>query len=140
MAQIIYGIHPVKEALNSSHLHFEKIYIGTPKPHAPIQSILDLANKRHIPVVFTTKEVLEQMAHGGVHQSVVGILKEFPYADIEKILSDWKKEGAESPSLYSRRHRGSTKSWLPDSHRVGLWSSWNHHPKTQGNGDHPSSG
>jgi len=93
MAQIIYGIHPIIEALNSSHLHFEKIYISTPKPHAPIQSILDLANKRHIPVVYTTKEVLEQMAHGGVHQSVVGIFKEFPYADIGKILSDWKKEG-----------------------------------------------
>ena len=93
MTQIIYGIHPIKEALNSSHLHFEKILIGTPKPHAPIQSILDLADRRHIPVAFTTKEVLEQMAHGGVHQSVVGILKEIPYADIGEILSHGKKEG-----------------------------------------------
>jgi 23S rRNA (guanosine2251-2'-O)-methyltransferase len=93
MTQIIYGIHPIKEALNSSHLHFEKILIGTLKPHAPIQSILDLANRRHIPVAFTSKEVLEQMAHGGVHQSVVGILKEIPYADIGEILSHGKKEG-----------------------------------------------
>ena len=92
MAQIIYGIHPVEEALKSSHLQFEKILISTQKPHPPIQSILDLAKRRYVAVAFTTKEVLEQMTHGGIHQSVVGILKEIPYADIGEILSNWKKE------------------------------------------------
>ena len=43
-------------------------------------------------MVFTTKEILEQMAHGGLHQNVVGILKEIPYVDIGEILSHWKKE------------------------------------------------
>jgi 23S rRNA (guanosine2251-2'-O)-methyltransferase len=92
MSQIIYGIHPLNEALESYHLQFQKILIGTQKPHPPIQPILDLANRRHIPVVFTTKEILEQMAHGGLHQNVVGILKEIPYVDIGEILSHWKKE------------------------------------------------
>jgi 23S rRNA (guanosine2251-2'-O)-methyltransferase len=93
MSQIIYGIHPLIEALESSHLQLQEILIGTQKPHPPIQSILDLANKRHVPVVFTTKETVEQMAHGGLHQNVVGILKEIPYVDIGEILSHWKNEG-----------------------------------------------
>jgi 23S rRNA (guanosine2251-2'-O)-methyltransferase len=93
MSQIIYGIHPVMEALESSHLQFQKIFIGTPKSHPSIQWILKLASQRHIPVAFTTKEALEQMAHGGLHQNVVGILKEIPYVDIGEILSHWKKEG-----------------------------------------------
>jgi 23S rRNA (guanosine2251-2'-O)-methyltransferase len=93
MSQIIYGIHPIEEALKSSHLQFQKILIGTQKPHPPIQLILNLASKRHIPVAFTTQEALEQMAHGGLHQNVVGILKEIPYVDIGEILSHWKKEG-----------------------------------------------
>src|SRR4030042_6748773 len=96
MAQIIYGIHPVQEALKSSHLQIEKILIGTQTLHPPLQSILHLANKRKIPVTFTTRESLEQMTKGGVHQNVVGFVKETPYTDLGGILSLWKKEGTKA--------------------------------------------
>jgi len=93
MAQVIYGIHPVREALKSSHIQFQKILIGTQKPHPPLQSVLDLAIQRKVPVTFTTKKTLGQMVKGGLHQNVVGLVKETPYARIEEILSHWKKEG-----------------------------------------------
>ena len=96
MAQIIYGIHPVKEALKSSHLQIEKILIGTHTPHPPLQSIIDLANKREIPVTLTTKEFLERMTTGGVHQNVVGLIKETPYVDVAEILSNWKRTGTKA--------------------------------------------
>jgi 23S rRNA (guanosine2251-2'-O)-methyltransferase len=96
MPQIIYGIHPVKEALRSSLLQFQKILIGTQKPGPPLQSIIDSANQRQIPIAFTTKEALKQMAEGGIHQNVVGIIKEAPYSEFEKILSDWKKGGTKA--------------------------------------------
>lgn len=92
MTQIIYGIHPVKEALKSPHFQFQKILIGTQKPHSSIQPVLDLAIKRQIPVTFTTKETLHQMVKGGLHQNVVGLIKETPYADLGKILAHWRKE------------------------------------------------
>lgn len=93
MSQIIYGIHPVKEALNSIHIQFEKILVSTLKPPPALQSVLDLAMRRRIPVDPAPKETLEKMAKGGLHQNVVGILKEIPYADIASILSRWKKSG-----------------------------------------------
>jgi 23S rRNA (guanosine2251-2'-O)-methyltransferase len=93
MAQIIYGIHPVKEALKSSHLQIEKILIGTQTPHPSLQSVIDLASKRKIPVTLTTRDSLERMTKGGVHQNVVGLVKETPYADIAEILSSWKRTG-----------------------------------------------
>jgi 23S rRNA (guanosine2251-2'-O)-methyltransferase len=96
MVQIIYGIHPVKEALKSSHVQIEKILVGTQTLHPPLQSILDLANKKKIPVTFTTKESLERMTKGGVHQNVVGLIKETPYVDVGGILSYWKKEGSKA--------------------------------------------
>jgi 23S rRNA (guanosine2251-2'-O)-methyltransferase len=96
MVQIIYGIHPVQEALKSSHLQIEKILIGTQTLHPPLRSILDLANKRKIPVTFTTKEPLDRMTKGGVHQNVAGLVKEIPYADLGDIFSRWKKEGTKS--------------------------------------------
>lgn len=93
MSQIIYGIHPVKEALKSSQLRIEKILIGTPAPHPPLQSIIELAGEKKIPVTFTTRDSLERMTKGGVHQNVVGLLKETPYAEFAKILSNWKSTG-----------------------------------------------
>ena len=96
MCPIIYGIHPLQEALKSSHIQIEKILIGTQTPHPPLRSILDLANKKKIPVTFATKESLERMTKGGVHQNVVGLVKETLYADVGKILSSWKKEGTKA--------------------------------------------
>ena len=93
MTQIIYGIHPVEEALRSSHLEFQKILIAAQKPHHPIQSVVDLARQRQVPVLFTTRETVEKMALGGLHQNVLGILKEIPYVDIGEILLNSKREG-----------------------------------------------
>jgi 23S rRNA (guanosine2251-2'-O)-methyltransferase len=47
-------------------------------------------------VTFTTKEPLDRMTKGGVHQNVAGLVKEIPYADLGDIFSRWKKEGTKS--------------------------------------------
>ncbi|HUL30174.1 MAG TPA: 23S rRNA (guanosine(2251)-2'-O)-methyltransferase RlmB [Thermodesulfobacteriota bacterium] len=96
MAQMIYGIHPVREALISSHLQIEKILIGAQSPHPPLQEIIDLAHEREIPVTFTTRDSLDQMTKGGVHQNVAGLMRETPYADLSAIFHRWKKEGSHS--------------------------------------------
>jgi 23S rRNA (guanosine2251-2'-O)-methyltransferase len=92
MSQIIYGIHPVEEALKSPHLQLEKILIATQKPTRPFQSILNLASQRQIPVIHTQKETLEQMSRGGLHQNVIAITEEISYMDLDQILSRWKEE------------------------------------------------
>ncbi len=99
MSQIIYGIHPVEEALKSHHLQIQRILIGTQTPRPPLQWIIDLANKKRVPVTFTTKESLEQMTKGGVHQNVVGLIEETPYTEVGEILSRWKREGTKANFL-----------------------------------------
>jgi 23S rRNA (guanosine2251-2'-O)-methyltransferase len=96
VSQIIYGIHPVQEALKSSHLQIQKILISTRTPHPTLQSILDLAHKREIPVTWTTPESLERMTQRGVHQNVVGLIQETSYEDLGGVLSHWKKEGTKA--------------------------------------------
>lgn len=93
MTPIIYGIHPVREALKSPSFQFEKILFGTSKLHPPLQSILELARERQVPVTFTSRDALEQMVRGGLHQNVVGLVREASYVDIGGLLSQWRKEG-----------------------------------------------
>jgi 23S rRNA (guanosine2251-2'-O)-methyltransferase len=96
MSQIIFGIHPVEEALKSPHIQLEKILIATQKPTPPLQSILHLASHRQIPVIYTQKETLEQLARGRLHQNVVGITREISYVNLKEILSHWRKEGTKA--------------------------------------------
>ena len=92
MTQIFYGIHPVREALKSSSIQFQKILIAKQKTNPPLQSVLDLAKKRKVPVTFTAKETLDQMAKSDLHQNVVGFIKEIPYVGLEEMLSRWKQK------------------------------------------------
>ncbi len=94
MSQIIYGIHPVEEALKSPVFEVEKILIASQRPNPRLQSILQAAQQRQIPVVYTRGETLEEMTRGASHQNVVAIAKGIAYADLDTILSAWKKEGA----------------------------------------------
>jgi 23S rRNA (guanosine2251-2'-O)-methyltransferase len=96
MTQIIYGIHVVEEALKSSYLPLQKILISAKKPHPPLQSILELASRKEIPVSFAPKETLDRMTKHGVHQNIVAMIKEAPYADLGEILWAWKQEGTKA--------------------------------------------
>ena len=96
MAQLIYGIHPVEEALKSSTLQFERIFLGTKKPHPRLQTIIDLAHQKEVSIAFSTREDLDRMAKGGLHQNIVGWVQEHPYEDIGDVLSRWKKGGTKA--------------------------------------------
>jgi 23S rRNA (guanosine2251-2'-O)-methyltransferase len=92
MAQIIYGIHPVEEALKSPNVEVEKILLGQRRSVSTLQPLLDLARKRGVPVLTVSNEALNEMAGGGLHQSVVAFLKEIPYADLHEILQRWREK------------------------------------------------
>ena len=91
MAQIIYGIHPVKEALRSPHIQFQKILVGTSSPHPSLQSLVDLATQKQVSVSLASKEELSKLARGGIHQSVVALIQEASYSTLESFLFQRKQ-------------------------------------------------
>jgi 23S rRNA (guanosine2251-2'-O)-methyltransferase len=96
MPQIIYGIHPVREAMASLSFHVEKILVSGRNPSPALQSIIDLTRGKNIPIAFTDKETLDQMAKGGLHQNIVAFLQETSYAELGEMLSRPKKEGTKA--------------------------------------------
>lgn len=93
MTHVIYGIHPVREAIKSSHLDIEKLLIGTHKPHPPLQWIIDRAAARKIPVIMTDRKTLDGLAKGGLHQNIVALAGGMAYARIEDLFARWRNEG-----------------------------------------------
>jgi len=96
MSSIIYGIHPVREALTSSSLHLEKILVSARSPSPPLQSVIDLTRKKNIPLTFTDKETLDRIVKGGLHQNIIGIVEETSYVGLEELLARPKEEGTKS--------------------------------------------
>jgi 23S rRNA (guanosine2251-2'-O)-methyltransferase len=90
MAQIIYGIHPVEEALKSPRIEFERILVGAGPPGPALRTLLDFAARRKIEVIVSARGTLDQMAKGGLHQNIIGLVREVSYIDLEEILSRWK--------------------------------------------------
>jgi len=93
MSPIIYGIHPVKEALKSSPPRFQRILVASQNPSPALQSVLHLAQAKNVPLTFTDKETLQRMAGEGIHQNIIGIVKDTPYPELEEILKRPQKEG-----------------------------------------------
>jgi 23S rRNA (guanosine2251-2'-O)-methyltransferase len=92
MAQLIYGIHPVQEALRSSPSQFEKIFVAAPRPHPGLKAVVDLAHQKQVPVTLIAREELDRIARGGLHQNIVGVVQEFSYADLSGLLTSWREK------------------------------------------------
>jgi len=91
MAHIIYGIHPVRETLKSSHPVFEKLFVAAKEPPPALKEILAYARQKQVPVTLTTKDELDRLTGGGFHQNIAGLIQELPYADLEEALARSKR-------------------------------------------------
>ncbi|MBM3789686.1 MAG: 23S rRNA (guanosine(2251)-2'-O)-methyltransferase RlmB [Acidobacteria bacterium] len=91
---LLYGIHPVLEALRAPGGRIERVCIERGLQNPRLQEIVDLARKRKIPLSFEERSWLDRKAAGRRHQGALCHLGEVAAADVDGIL-----EAAASPGL-----------------------------------------
>jgi 23S rRNA (guanosine2251-2'-O)-methyltransferase len=80
--EIIYGIRPVVESLWSGRRKvFEVLDAGGN------EEVAEAANRRGAKVQWVSRERIDELARGGVHQGVVARVEPYPYSGLEEILS-----------------------------------------------------
>ena len=84
---IIYGIHPVEEALRSQSQNFRRIWIAQGTVPQRLRRVLSLARKQGVPVLAEPGKLLKRKARGGNHQGIVAELHQILYLDFEEMLS-----------------------------------------------------
>jgi 23S rRNA (guanosine2251-2'-O)-methyltransferase len=84
--RIVYGVRPVEEALRSGHVHALFIAEGQDDARGPMKGVLDAAKIAGVQPVSRAKSALDALTKNGVHQSVVAIGGDYPYANVEQIL------------------------------------------------------
>src|SRR2546425_13184262 len=70
---LLYGVHPVLEALRAKDVGLHRIYLQVGRRGRAVEEILRLAKARHVPVAFEAREDLDRRAGSGQHQRAGGI-------------------------------------------------------------------
>lgn len=85
--EILYGIHPVFEALQARRRHFQEIYAASP-PHNPrISKILAEAEALGIPVSSSNRPRLQSLAGADAHQGIAARVSPLPLSDFDALIA-----------------------------------------------------
>jgi len=85
LTEILYGRHPVKEALKTGR-PLNKILVARGLGRAALQEIRSLAIARRVPVQTVDRQVLDRLAAGGVHQGFIAFAAPKEYVTVDDIL------------------------------------------------------
>ena len=84
--QILYGIHPVEEALKAGKRRFDHVLVARERRDERLEAIVQLCRDLKIRLRTEPRETLTDMAHTPAHQGVVAIVRAQQFLSIEDIL------------------------------------------------------
>lgn len=94
MPDYIYGHWPVIEALKANRRKFEQVLISEKaETRGPTGEIVNLARVREVPVKRVPREIMDDLARDGNHQSTILRTGPYPYVDIEDVLETSQERG-----------------------------------------------
>lgn len=94
--EILYGIHPVAEALKAGRRKFEGCYICAGEKSARLQKIRAQARKQQIQVRTVSAEHLLQLTESGYHQGIAARVSPYPLESIRSMAELMPDPGAEA--------------------------------------------
>ena len=92
--QILYGLHPVEEALKAGKRRFDHVLVARERRDDRLEAIVSLCRDLKIRLRTEPRDTLTDMAHTPAHQGVVAIVRAQQFLTIEDVL-----EPIDSPRL-----------------------------------------
>jgi 23S rRNA (guanosine2251-2'-O)-methyltransferase len=86
--EILFGIHPIREALKAKKRRFFEIYLSRDPASKRFSDILSQAHNQGIAVLTTSTELLTQRAQTDFHQGIGAKVSALPLKDLSVILKD----------------------------------------------------
>ncbi len=94
MAFVIYGIHPVHEALKKRPRAVHRISIARQREEGGLRDILDLAQKARIKINYMPPHELARVAGSEQHQGIAAEADPYPLADLDAVLAGCGESGS----------------------------------------------
>jgi 23S rRNA (guanosine2251-2'-O)-methyltransferase len=85
MARLLYGTHPVREALLAGRV--QALFVLEGESGAPLKEVCEAARAAQVTPVPRARAALDALVHGAGHQGVVAVVGEYPYAQLDEIIA-----------------------------------------------------
>ena len=85
--EVLYGLHPVTEALRSGSRQFDHVCVARDRQDNRLQAVIDACRDAGVKVRFEPREHLEKLAKNPSHQGVVALVRERTFADLEDLIA-----------------------------------------------------
>jgi 23S rRNA (guanosine2251-2'-O)-methyltransferase len=85
--EILYGLHPVEEALRSGSRKFDHVCVARERHDQRLQKVIDACRESGVRLRFEPKEELTRMAKTTGHQGVVAVVRTREFLDLEDLLT-----------------------------------------------------
>ena len=85
--EILYGVHPLEEALRASRRSFKSIYIREGRAEQRLAALTAIAARQQIPVQSVDEAHLRRLVGHGGHQGVCARVSALPMWDQDRILT-----------------------------------------------------
>lgn len=85
---ILYGLHPVEEALRSGSRKFDHVCVARERHDQRLQRVIDAARQTGVRLRFEPREELTRLAGNAGHQGVVAVVRTREFLDLEDLLSE----------------------------------------------------
>jgi 23S rRNA (guanosine2251-2'-O)-methyltransferase len=86
--EILYGLHPVEEALRSGTRRFDHVVVARERQDQRLEKILEACRERRVRVRSESREQLTLLARNPGHQGVVAFVRERTMLEIEDLLGE----------------------------------------------------
>ncbi|MBU4010860.1 MAG: hypothetical protein KJ882_08840, partial [Proteobacteria bacterium] len=86
--EILYGIHPVFEALKAGRRKVYEVYITKQKDSKLLRDISELIEPMKIPLESVKPDYLEKITGSGFHQNIGAKVSEYPLISFDDILNN----------------------------------------------------
>jgi 23S rRNA (guanosine2251-2'-O)-methyltransferase len=93
MADLIYGINPVREALRGGRRRPLKLILAQNVSSPRHQELLQDAERAGVPVLWKKRQDLDLLAGHHQHQGVLLEIESFAYASLDDLLASWRASG-----------------------------------------------
>ncbi|HEY4048447.1 MAG TPA: 23S rRNA (guanosine(2251)-2'-O)-methyltransferase RlmB [Acidobacteriaceae bacterium] len=84
--EILFGLHPVEEALRSGTRRFDHVCVAKERNDLRLQKLVDACRDAQVRIRFEPREQLTKLAKSGSHQGVVAIVRERQFLDLHDLL------------------------------------------------------
>ncbi len=92
MGELLFGVHPVYEALVAQRRRIEKVYIAKRRKDRGVERLSSLATRRGVPVTYVTGGVFKAELKDVVHQGVAARVGGVPVADMATLLAHLERD------------------------------------------------